>query len=64
MFTSKKLYNEDMKTDYLERQSYPTDLTDDQWAQTADDSPVIHFDKKNIAKVVTNFIGYESDLHV
>ena len=22
-----------MKTDYLERQSYPTDLTDDQWTQ-------------------------------
>ena len=22
-----------MKKDYLERQSYPTDLTDDQWAQ-------------------------------
>ena len=24
-----------MKTDYLERQSYPTDLTDDQWATIA-----------------------------
>ena len=32
VFTGKKWYNERMKRDYLERQSYPTDLTDEQWA--------------------------------
>ena len=32
MFTDKKWYNERMKKDYLERQDYPTDLTDEQWA--------------------------------
>jgi len=33
VFTGKKWYNENMKTDYLERQSYPEDLTDTQWTQ-------------------------------
>ena len=32
VFTGKKWYNERMKKDYLERQSYPTDPTDEQWA--------------------------------
>ena len=31
VFTGKKWYNENMKKDYLERQGYPTDLTDEQW---------------------------------
>ena len=35
MFTGKKWYNESMKKDYLEGQSYPTDLTNEQWAVIA-----------------------------
>ncbi|MBR0262114.1 MAG: hypothetical protein IJQ85_10025, partial [Selenomonadaceae bacterium] len=32
VFTVEKLYNDSMKKEYLERASYPTDLTDEQWA--------------------------------
>ena len=33
-------------------------------AKKADDSPVIHSDKKKIANVVTTLIGYELDIHI
>ena len=33
-------------------------------AEKVDDSPVIHKEKKKIANVVTNLIGYELDLHI
>ena len=32
--------------------------------EKVEDSPVIHTEKKKIANVVTNFIGYELDLHI
>jgi putative transposase len=32
VFTAGKWYNDNMKKEYLERVSYPTDLTDEQWA--------------------------------
>ena len=33
-------------------------------AEKGNDSPVIHSEKKKIANVVTNVIGYELDLHI